>query len=204
MEADAEAPIGRRERRRLEVRARVLEAAEALFEHRGYEATTVADICDRADIAYGTFFNHFPEKLDVLRLMAERAVDAVVEKLEHLAKEDGGLEEQLLGLFTLPAEEFETDDRMRRDFIGKIQAIAYADSPEESGRRYYAAFEAYLAELVARGRVRDDVPIETLADVVANTVASLSKSWVHFEDFPLRERSIAAARFLADSLRPPA
>ena len=58
---------GRRERRRLEVRARVLEAAWDLFERQGYDATTVAQISDRADIAYGTFFNHFSEKHEVLR-----------------------------------------------------------------------------------------------------------------------------------------
>ena len=46
----------RRERRRLEVRERILETALALFEARGYEATTVNEIAQGADIAYGTFF----------------------------------------------------------------------------------------------------------------------------------------------------
>ena len=202
MGMDAEAPIGRRERRRLEVRARVLEAATALFEERGYDATTVADICEGADIAYGTFFNHFPGKSDVLRLMAERAIDSVAERLEELAKEGGTIEKQLVALFEGQAEEYATDDPARRDLLGKIHAIAYTDSPADSDRRYHSAFEGYIGELVAQGRVRDDVPIETLADVVASMVSSLSLSWVHFEDFPMRERSAAAARFLADSLKP--
>ncbi len=197
-----EAPIGRRERRRLEVRARVLEAAVALFEVRGYDATTVAEICEGADIAYGTFFNHFPEKRDVLRMLADRAVESVAERLEELVKQDGTIDEQLIQLFEGAAEEYETDDRLHRDLLGKIHAIAYTDSPEDKDRRYHSAFERYITESVARGRVRDDVPVETLADIVASMVFSLSLSWVHFEDFPIRERSLAAANFLAASLRP--
>ena len=202
MESEERSPLGRRERRRLEVRARVLEAATALFEERGYDATTVSDICERADIAYGTFFNHFPEKQDVLRRMAERAVDGIAEALEQLAKQPGTIEDQLIVLFEGAAQEYDTDDRLRRDLLGKIHAIAYTESPEDSDRRYHSAFERYIAESVARGRVRDDVPVETLADVLASMVSSLSLSWVHFEDFPIRERSAAAARFLAESLKP--
>jgi AcrR family transcriptional regulator len=203
VENDEQAPIGRRERRRLEVRARVLEAAVGLFEERGYDATTVADICERADIAYGTFFNHFPEKRDVLRMLADRAVETVEEKLETLAKQDGTIEEHLVQLLEGAAQEYETDDHLHRDLLGKIHAIAYTESPEDKDRRYHSAFERYIAESVARGRVRDDVPVETLADVVASMVSSLSLSWVHFEDFPIRERSAAAAHFLAESLRSP-
>lgn len=202
MESEENAPLGRRERRRLEVRARVLEAATGLFDERGYDATTVADICERADIAYGTFFNHFPEKRDVLRLLADRAVEGIEERLEELAKRDDTIERHLILLFEGAAAEFESADRLHRDLLGKIHAIAYTESAENSDRRYHSAFERYVAESVARGRVRSDVPVETLADALASMVSSLSLSWVHFEDFPIRERSAAAARFLADSLKP--
>ncbi|HIG72177.1 MAG TPA: TetR/AcrR family transcriptional regulator, partial [Myxococcales bacterium] len=57
----------RRERRRLEIRDRIVETAFMLFETDGYEATTVTEIAARADIAYGTLFQHFPSKLDLLR-----------------------------------------------------------------------------------------------------------------------------------------
>ncbi|MBW2726954.1 MAG: hypothetical protein JRE71_21455, partial [Deltaproteobacteria bacterium] len=43
---------------------------------------------------------------------------------------------------------------------------------------------------------------ETLADVVSNTYGMMSLSWVHFEDYPARQRAAAAARFLASTLTP--
>ena len=66
----------RRERRRTEVRDRILDAARVLFDERGYDDTKVSDICDRADLAYGTFFNHFGEKRDYTD--AEALVNMIV------------------------------------------------------------------------------------------------------------------------------
>jgi AcrR family transcriptional regulator len=192
----------RRDRRRLETQDRILLAAEALFEGRGYEQTKVAEICERADVAYGTFFNHFPEKKDVLRQLAVRSVDEVAVGLEALAKQPGDIETLLVGLFEGAAESFLALSPARRELVGRIQTIAYAEAGAESDRRFHAAFEGFLAEGVARGKVRDDVPIATLADVVASTFGSLSISFTHFDDFPIRERSAAAARFLAATLRP--
>ncbi len=57
----ADAPeLTRRERRKREVRGRILAAAVGLFDERGFGATKVAEICERADVAHKTFFNHFP------------------------------------------------------------------------------------------------------------------------------------------------
>jgi len=50
--------------------------------------------------------------------------------------------------------------------------------------------------------VRDDVPVETLAEVLSSTFAQASLRWAHFDDYPIRERAAAAARFLASTLAP--
>jgi AcrR family transcriptional regulator len=193
-------PTTRRERRRAEVRSRTLEAARALFEERGYDETKVSDICARADLAYGTFFNHFGEKRELLRGMAEEAVRQVRVDLELLAKQPGTIEDHLIALFEGGADGFEAAGGPKRDLLGKIHAIAYTEAPEQNDRLFHAAFEAFISEAVARGRVRSDVPVETLAEVVASTFSSLALSWVHFDDYPVRERAGAAARFLAGAL----
>ena len=53
---------GHRERKKQQTRARIVEAAFALFEERGYQATTLADIAAAAEIAPRTFFSYFPSK----------------------------------------------------------------------------------------------------------------------------------------------
>jgi AcrR family transcriptional regulator len=62
----AEQQPGRRERKRREVRDRLCSAALQLFVERGYEATTIDQIAERADVARATVFNYFPQKVGFL------------------------------------------------------------------------------------------------------------------------------------------
>ena len=57
---------GLRERKKQQTRREIVSAALHLFEDRGYEATTVADIARAAGISRATVFNYFPNKEDVL------------------------------------------------------------------------------------------------------------------------------------------
>jgi AcrR family transcriptional regulator len=53
---------GRRERKKQEARAALLDAALALFGERGIYATRVEDVTDRADMGKGAFYNYFDSK----------------------------------------------------------------------------------------------------------------------------------------------
>ena len=68
-------------------RERLVVAAVDLFTEQGYDATTVAQIAERAGVTKSTFFRHFPDKRELLvagqetlsRLLAEGIADAPVE-----------------------------------------------------------------------------------------------------------------------------
>lgn len=49
-----------------EARARLREAALDLYEQRGYDATTTAQIAERAGVTERTYFRHFADKREVL------------------------------------------------------------------------------------------------------------------------------------------
>ena len=57
-----EAPLGRREKRKQEIRARIEDAAYRLFKAHGIEETSIEQICVEADVARRTFYGHFPNK----------------------------------------------------------------------------------------------------------------------------------------------
>jgi hypothetical protein len=55
----------RRDRKKAATRSQILDAATKLFWERGYEATSIQDIADAADVAFRTFYLHFATKADV-------------------------------------------------------------------------------------------------------------------------------------------
>ena len=58
-------PIDRRSRKRLATRQGISDVATGLFFERGFDAVTVDEIAEAADVGRMTVFNHFPRKEDL-------------------------------------------------------------------------------------------------------------------------------------------
>ncbi len=58
--------MNRHERRRQQTRQRLIQAAVELLLEKGYDATTIQTITDRADLGRGTFYIHFKDKEDII------------------------------------------------------------------------------------------------------------------------------------------
>ncbi|MAG31332.1 MAG: hypothetical protein CL908_10645 [Deltaproteobacteria bacterium] len=186
----------RRERRRLEMRSRILEAALDRFREAGFETTTVAEICEAADVAYGTFFNHFPTKLDLLRTIADESQRALAENVEELSKEAGSTSEKLGPLFELLTQNTREFRTGHRDLIAQMVALGHQESPADKDRRLHAIFRSFLESGVTRGDVREQ-ELDALTEIVLGAYTSIILGWVHFDDYPVTERSDAVARLLS-------
>src|SRR5215813_6820235 len=57
---------GLRERKKAKTRAAIQQHALRLFQEQGYEATTIEQIAEAAEISPSTFFRYFPTKEDVV------------------------------------------------------------------------------------------------------------------------------------------
>src|SRR5688572_20946123 len=195
--------LDRRARRKLELRARMLEAAAALFDERGVHATKVADICDRADVAQKTFFNHFASKGQLLRALAEEASRQLLADIEAARKAGASTRERLERFFGGVAERAAEAKPTHRELLTEIiHAIHESGTEPDQARRLHAAFGALVADGVAAGDVTRRHAPETLTEMLMGAYYALMFNWANLDGFPIHERARAAARFLADALAP--
>jgi len=79
----------RQERRRAQTRQRLLDAAQTLFARQRVDDTTISQITNEADVGFGSFYNHFASKDDIVEA-------AVREYLRQQVREVMGLVEELV------------------------------------------------------------------------------------------------------------
>ena len=58
----------------------------ALSLEKGYEAITIRDITERADIGYATFYRHYHDKDELLAEVVEVVLDAVARTIAFSAR----------------------------------------------------------------------------------------------------------------------
>jgi AcrR family transcriptional regulator len=192
----------RYQRRRQETAGRIVEAAAALFGERGVEATTVAEICERADVAHQTFFNHFPTKQELVREIARAGHDFFVAAIETATGEGRSTGERLARLFASIHEAALTAGPMHQDLVSETMREAQAVREGPGEREIHRAIE----KLVRKGRSEGDVTrlhaSEDLVALVFGAFHQLMFEWAHRADFPMAERSARMARLLAHALAP--
>lgn len=192
----------RRERRRFEMRARILQAAGELIQVHGFRETRVEDICERADIAHKTFFNHFPSKLELLREIAHVGIEQLMFDIESIRKAELGTPERIHRFFdTMTAHILESGPKNRELLVELVHLIS-GDAIErsEQGQRLNAAFSGIVEDGLALGDVTRRHDPQTLTEMILGAYYVLIFSYANLDDFPVRERGRAAARILVDML----
>lgn len=71
------------EERRTATRGRILDAAVESLLERGYAATTVAEVQERAGVARGTLLHHFPTRVDIMVGAVRHVADQRIAQLER-------------------------------------------------------------------------------------------------------------------------
>lgn len=98
-EAEAERS-GRREERKAQNRAKLLEAARRVFAAKGLGEATARDIVRETDLASGTFYNYFRDKEDAFRALLQEMSDRSRTLVRAQRREPGlPLEERVAGAY---------------------------------------------------------------------------------------------------------
>jgi AcrR family transcriptional regulator len=124
-----------RERKKQRTREQIVERAMALFDERGFEHVTIAEIAAAADIAPRTFFSYFPSKEDVVFHDFDVIFDSIKQRIDE--RPDGE----------------STMDALRAFVVGIVQQMDHQDPAEQCRRRVISSspsLQQHDRELVGR------------------------------------------------------
>lgn len=193
--------LGRRERRKLELRDRIRAAGLELFEAQGVEATKIQAICQRADIAQKTFFNYFPTKRHLLREIAQVSLGELLLDIEAVRKLPASTGEKVRAFFAGVADNAEEAGPMRRELLTEVIHLAHESGSEHrQAQQLRDAFGGIVSDGLEAGELTDRYGAETLTEMLMGAFYVQMFNWAHLDAYPLREHAAEAARFLADSM----
>lgn len=195
--------MNRIQRRKLEVREKILAAAFELFLRSGIAATTIEEICERADVANRTFFNHFATRQDMIRALAEQRLvnlhDVVFGRTEE------AIPARLIGVFDDIAVTLAESGDTYREMIGEM--LATSGYGIQRGAKLHDTFVELVKEGVSRGEVSAEHDPETLADIIVGALSGGILNWTVDQTYSLQTNlhnlGVALSALLAGEVSPP-
>ncbi len=181
---------GLRERSKIKRRAAITRAAYELFAERGYDATTVADIAEAAEVSPRTVAMYFPAKQDIAMSRVSDAVESLTAAMDE--RQPGESVTGVLGRWLLTTQT-EPEDREQRLLAQRM----FAANPQLAALR-----TARMTAVVRQGAAA--IAADTGADpdaigprLAAAATAAIVAEILDTEPGARRQEAIAAAsRFI--------
>ncbi|WP_329338851.1 TetR family transcriptional regulator [Streptomyces sp. NBC_00663] len=169
------APLGLRERKKRQTRERIRREAYRLFAEHGYEATTVDQIAEAAEISSSTFFRYFPTKEDVV---LQDEYDPALADAVASRPADEPIVDAILASLKGPLGTVFHQDReallLRARLTFNDPAIRASNVAEQERS------ERAMARVIAdrAGRDADDLEVKCAAAAVIAVFTALVRHWV--------------------------
>jgi AcrR family transcriptional regulator len=186
------APAGRRRLLAAERRALIEQAAARLLAERGYETTTVEDICAAAGVSKPMLYRHFDSKQDLcMRLLERRRDELAAAPLGTFLETEGPVEQRLEAMidawFAHVAEHPHSSRLLFQDITGDAQL---RERQRQLRRSQRAADVAMLREF---GPPLPEAELEPLGEVIRSSLTGLALWWLERPEIP---RSVVVSAML--------
>jgi TetR/AcrR family transcriptional regulator, cholesterol catabolism regulator len=184
----AEPEVSRRERKKEKTKERIFKAAFALFKHQGVDATTVDEICEKADVAKGTFFNYFPHKEAVFGYLGEDWFAHAEEQSAAILARPGRVGPQLIAMFSELAAFYEQEPTLAKYVLQEWMRNQHTGA-DEMCERWDDLAMRLIRKLQTNGELRADEDAARLASVIQCVHEGTIREYVASPNppFPLRD-----------------
>jgi len=131
-----------RQRRKEQRPGEIIDAAVQEFARRGFAATRLEDVAERAGVTKGTIYFYFKDKEDLFKAAARSSLEPALNEIEALgAHFEGSAEESLCVVLSAVYRKLVTNPR-----AGQILRLIIAKGPQ-----FPELVEFYYSEIISRG-----------------------------------------------------
>lgn len=181
----------------------MVDAAAELFEAQGSGETTVAEICERADVATKTFFNHFPTKQHLIRELAHQAIEGFLVDIEALRAEVTTTRERLVQFFGLVGAGATDVGPKHREVLTEIIHVSSSEGDKDlRARQLRDAMGQIVREGVEAGEITRNHSPETVTELILGAFYALMFNYANLDGYPVTEQARAMADLLGESIAP--
>lgn len=156
-------------------RRRILEAGTALFAERGYAASSMRELAERAGVALSASYYHYPGKRDVLLAIMTEAMDRLERGALEVIALDLPPRERLPALAHAHVRVHLEEPDRARVADGELRALdpRVRAAVVSSRDRYESYFRAVLSDGIEEGcfEAALDVPVVAMAIITMGTAA---------------------------------
>lgn len=170
----------RQERKKAQTRALIFETAMELFLWQGYEDTTVEQIVAKADVAKGTFFNHFPTKDAILSELGRQRVELAEVLLRKEFSALSSAQEKIICLLEVFGQVNEenkeiTELVLRHTFV---QMFSDIDQEKQNQQQFILVIEGLVSEGQVQGEFVKNVEPRHVAEIITGMYFFTLYQWV--------------------------
>lgn len=191
----------RREKRKLEIRGRIQDAAYNLFRDHGIKDTSIEQICTAADVARRTFYGHYPDKDALLReLSRERVASTAAGMIEKIMVEHSSTRGRVSAMIDYIAANIRNYSEIDR----KLILITPVSADDDNHLRALSAsiqdhFRRVCKDGMANGDLGQRFSADILSEMIMGTFNNMMVSWAVDAEFPIFEK-LEEARDLFDHI----
>jgi AcrR family transcriptional regulator len=173
----------RRERERVEVRRKILDAARDLFAREGYERVTMRRIADAIEYSATTIYNHFEDKDDLVRALCQEDFSQLLAAMQEAPWPADPVDaiRQLGRVYTQFG--LAHPNHYRFMFMTAHSSDGEGEKPP-AGEQTFGVLRTVVDQAIAAGRLRD-LPRDTICQVLWSAVHGVVALLVTYgEKFP--------------------
>lgn len=181
----------RRERKKEETRASIINNAIALFKAKGYHKTSMDEIAEKVDVSKPTLYNYFPDKGAILVAYVQSVIAEYGKRIESRFRSKQGVQAKLEQLLDLKIETLGANVELTSNYLKyRLQTIFEKDpfdNPDRSGLENIIL--KIMIEAQESGELRADIPPLVMTRTFLLLSASYFLSSMSIED-PLERKKL--------------